>query len=82
MERFDIHEDGEDLAIVRFIVSGPQGAGIVQVQVPAKRRRGEFKYVVFENGRSRKTSYVLDNRVPAAPPAAVAESASGKPAVA
>jgi import inner membrane translocase subunit TIM21 len=78
MERFDILEDGEELAIVRFIVSGPQGAGIVQVQVPAKRRRGEFKYVVFENRRNRQISTVVDNRVAAAP--AVPEPASSRPA--
>jgi len=77
MERFDIIEDGEELAIVRFIVAGPQGAGVVQVQTPTKRRRGEFKYIVFENRRSRQISTVVDNRVAEAP--AVPEPASPRP---
>ena len=47
---------------MRFAVSGPQGIGLVQVQVPAKRRRGEFKYIIFENRRSRQLVHVLDKR--------------------
>ena len=62
MERWDVTESGDDVSIVRFAVSGPQGAGIVQVQVPTSRRRGEFKYIIFENMRSRQLIHVLDTR--------------------
>ena len=63
MERWEVSENGEDLSIVRFFVQGPQGAGIVQTQVPKNRRSGEFKYIVFRNARTRQTSKILDNRI-------------------
>lgn len=67
MERWDVTEAGQDLTLVRFAVSGPQGAGAVLVQVPAKRRRGEFKYIIFENltcpaFKRRQLVHVLDTR--------------------
>lgn len=62
MERWDLNEGGSEVTVVRFHVSGPQGAGSVQVQVPANRRRGEFTYIIFEPARSRKMVHVLDNR--------------------
>ena len=47
---------------MRFTVAGPQGMGIVQTQVPKSRRRGDFKYIIFEHRPSRKAVMVLDNR--------------------
>jgi hypothetical protein len=67
MERWDDTEAGQDITIVRFAVSGPQGAGAVLVQVPRPRRRGEFKYIIFENltcpaFKRRQLVHVLDTR--------------------
>jgi hypothetical protein len=67
MERWDNTEAGQDITIVRFAVSGPQGAGAVLVQVPRPRRRGEFKYIIFENltcpaFKRRQLVHVLDTR--------------------
>jgi len=67
MERWDVTESGQDLTLVRFAVSGPQGAGLVLVQTPAKRSRGEFKYIIFENRscqsfKRRQLVHVVDNR--------------------
>ena len=72
MERWDLNEGGSEVTVVRFHVSGPQGAGSVQVQVPANRRRGEFTYIIFEPARSRKMIHVLDNRGELAAKVAVA----------
>ena len=58
MERWDT----EECSIVRFTVAGSQGMGIVQVQVPKARRRGEFDYIIFEHRPTRKLIRVLDNR--------------------
>ena len=86
MERWEVHEDGEDLSIVRFIVAGPQGAGLVQVQVPAKRRRGEFKYIIYENRRNRQLFHVFDARAdkkeaePPPPPPPPSTTAAAEPA--
>ena len=55
MERWDLTEpNGDEVSLVRFTVAGPQGAGIVQANVPRNRRRGEFKYILFEHRPSRK----------------------------
>ena len=63
MERWELVEpDGEEVSVVRFTVAGPQGMGIVQTQTPKSRRRGEFKYIIFQHPPSRKTVMVLDNR--------------------
>ena len=63
MERWELTEpDGEEVSVVRFTVAGPQGMGIVQTQVPKSRRRGDFKYIIFEHRPSRKAVMVLDNR--------------------
>ena len=64
MERWDLTEpNGDEVSLVRFTVAGPQGAGIVTAQVPRSRRRGEFRYIVFEHRPSRKMLLVLDHRV-------------------
>ena len=77
MERWEVQENGKDLSIVRFTVAGPGGAGVVQVQVPAQRRRGEFRYIIFENRRNRQLFHVLDKRAEeAAAEAAAAEAAA------
>ena len=40
MERWELTEaDGEEVSVVRFTVAGPQGAGMVQTQVPRGRLR-------------------------------------------
>lgn len=63
MERWELDDAGGSHAIlVRFYVSGPQGMGTVQVQVPGNRKRGEFNYIIFENSLNRKMVHVLDNR--------------------
>ena len=62
MERWEVDEGGSDVIVVRFHVSGPQGMGTVQVQVPSKRKRGEFNYIIFENARNRKMVHVMDGR--------------------
>lgn len=67
MERWDVEESGQELTSVRFAVSGPQGAGFVLVQTPTKRKRGEFKYIIFENRscptlKRRQLVHVLDTR--------------------
>merc|ERR1711991_1080033 len=70
MERMEIHENEKKYSLVQFTVAGPQGAGLVQVQVPAERRRGEFRYVIFEQtlpprssrSEGRRIVHVLDNR--------------------
>uniref|UniRef100_A0A7S0NXL2 Mitochondrial import inner membrane translocase subunit Tim21 n=1 Tax=Calcidiscus leptoporus TaxID=127549 RepID=A0A7S0NXL2_9EUKA len=59
-ERWEVDEGGEQLSVMRFYVAGPQGRGLVYVQVPKKRRRGEFRYVIFEHNR--KMYHVVDNR--------------------
>ncbi len=86
MERWDVTEAGQDLTLVRFAVSGPQGAGAVLVQVPAKRRRGEFKYIIFENlscpaFKRRQLVHVLDTRADEAA-AYEAEAAAARAAAA
>ena len=76
MERWELTEpNGDEVSLVRFTVAGPQGMGIVQTQVPRSRRRGDFKYIIFEHRPSRKAVMVLDNRgegeskgAPAGPP--------------
>ena len=61
MERWELTEtNGDEVSVVRFTVAGPQGAGIVQTQVPRGRRRGEFNYIAFEYRR--KLLMILDNR--------------------
>ena len=80
MERWEVVENEEELSIVRFFVQGPQGAGIVQVQTPKNRRKGDFKYIVFRNARTRATKLVLDTRggdAGAPTPAVVAPPAEG-----
>ena len=63
MERWELTEaNGDEVSVVRFTVAGPQGMGIVQTQVPRSRRRGDFKYILFEHRPSRKLVFVLDNR--------------------
>lgn len=62
MERWELDEAGSDVTVVRFHVSGPQGMGTVQVQVPKNRTRGEFNYIIFESARNRKVVHVLDSR--------------------
>jgi len=62
MERWELNEAGAEVVVVRFHVSGPQGMGTVQVQVPANRKRGEFNYIIFENARNRRMVHVLDDR--------------------
>uniref|UniRef100_A0A7S0PZ63 Mitochondrial import inner membrane translocase subunit Tim21 n=1 Tax=Coccolithus braarudii TaxID=221442 RepID=A0A7S0PZ63_9EUKA len=59
-ERWEVIEGGEELSVMRFSVAGPQSHGLVYVQVPKKRRRGQFRYVIFEH--KRKLHHVLDNR--------------------
>jgi hypothetical protein len=79
VERWDVVEGGEELAIVRFGVAGPQGMGVAQVQVPAARRRGEFRYIIFENLQSRSVVHVLDERSKASEAAAAATSSPPPP---
>ena len=64
MERWELthNETGEAISLVRFMVAGPQGLGIVQVQTPANRKRGEFEYIIYEDRRTRGVAYVVDNR--------------------
>ena len=92
MERWDVEENGENLSVVRFGVAGPQGAGVVQVQTPRNRSRGEFKYIIFEapHPRGRMIYHVYDGRnggagdAPAAaaePPAPLTRAPSGVPKV-
>ena len=83
LERWEQTEDGEEISLVQFNVAGPQGSGGVLAQVPRKRRRGEFGYIIFEEPRSRRLVHVLDNRVakesappPPPPPAPAAEPAA------
>jgi len=84
MERWDIEENGEELSVVRFTVSGPQGSGVVQVQTPRHRRRGEFKYIIFEtpHPRGRAIYHIYDSRgfgeaaAPPEPAPLIAKSAS------
>ena len=71
---------------IRFHVAGPLGAAYVHAQVPAKRRRGELRYVIVEDIRTRRLTYVVDNRMQemeeanakAAAAAAAAEAAAAK----
>ena len=76
MERWDVVENGEELSVVRFSVAGPQGAGIVQVQTPTKRKRGEFEYIIFENRGSRTLTHVVDRRQERAAERAEAQAAA------
>jgi import inner membrane translocase subunit TIM21 len=62
MERWELHEGGQEVSVVRFNVAGPQGSGVVQAQVPSSRSRGDFHYIIFENRRTRQLTHVLDNR--------------------
>jgi len=71
-ERWELTEGGAEVIVLRFHVSGPQGMGTVQAQVPANRRRGEFNYIIFENPRTRKMIHVLDMRAENAAKAAAA----------
>lgn len=93
MERWEVQENGTDYSVVRFTVAGPQGAGLVQVQVPANRRRGEFRYIIFEDrsrvrdrNANRRLVHVLDRRADemaaaaAAADKAAAEAAAAAPA--
>jgi len=64
MERWETEEDGQPVVTIRFHVAGPQGTGVVVAQVPQKRKRGEFRYILFEHRR--KLISVLDNRTDAA----------------
>jgi hypothetical protein len=83
MERWEVQEDGKEWSVVRFAVAGPQGVGLVQVQAPSNRRRGEFRYIIFENRRSRQLVHVLDRRAEeAAAKAAEAERAAAEAAAA
>ena len=89
MERWDREEIGADgdpaeYTTIRFHVAGPLGAAHVHAQVPAKRRRGELRYVV-EDIRTRRLTYVVDNRMQEmeeanakAAAAAAAEAAAAK----
>lgn len=78
-------EDGASAVQVKFNVQGPQGRGIVHVQAPASRSRGQFNWIVFEDrsGRSRQMIYILDERAklpsggPAPPPPALAGAGAG-----
>lgn len=83
MERWELSEQGADVSVVRFHVSGPQGVGTVQVQVPTNRKRGEFNYIIFEHPRSRRLVHILDTRgepnktvAPAPPPPAASTAAA------
>ena len=91
MERWDREEIGADgdpaeYTTIRFHVAGPLGAAYVHAQVPAKRRRGELRYVIVEDIRTRRLTYVVDNRMQemeeanakAAAAAAAAEAAAAK----
>ena len=91
MERWDREEIGADgdpaeYTTIRFHVAGPLGAAYVHAQVPAKRRRGELRYVIVEDIRTRRLTYVVDNRMQemeeanakAAAAAAAAETAAAK----
>mmetsp|Transcript_36597 Transcript_36597/g.60618 ORF Transcript_36597/g.60618 Transcript_36597/m.60618 type:complete len:274 (+) Transcript_36597:85-906(+) len=60
LERWEVEEEGLELSVVRFNVAGPQGLGRVHVQVPRKRKRGEFHYIIFEH--KRRMYYLLDER--------------------
>jgi len=78
MERWDLVEDGQEVTTVRFSVVGPQGDGIVQVQVPANRSRGQFNYIIYEDRKTRRLTHVLDNRETAAAKAVEAAAAAEK----
>ena len=60
LDRWELNEGGEDVTVLRFHVAGPQGSGTVHVQTPAERKRGDFKYIMFEHRRKMIT--VLDRR--------------------
>lgn len=66
-ERWETEEEGVPVVTVRFNVAGPNGTGTVVAQVPRGRKRGEFRYIMFEHRRKLVT--VLDARVAPAPPA-------------
>lgn len=88
MERWEVVENGEEMSVVRFHVSGPNGQGDVVVQTPKSRSRGQFRYIIFEtpHPRGRAIYHVYDSRaedseakvpappVPIAPAAAAAET--------
>ena len=74
MERWEVEEGGTEYSIVRFNVAGPLGQGRVQVQVPKKRRRGEFRYIIFDDRR--RLHHVIDNRADEAAAAAAAAAAT------
>ena len=88
MERWELTEaNGDEVSVVRFTVAGPQGMGVVQTQVPRSRRRGDFRYILFEHRPSRKLVFVLDNRDDATSdnkkdPQQAKEAASAPPAIA
>jgi len=69
IERWELEEDGKAVTVIRFNVAGPQGTGRVVVQVPQNRKRGQFRYIMFEHRR--KLVPILDNRAdeqPSTPP--------------